>query len=96
MIDIEVNKKLLTNRKLLKVSRYPSAVRYLRDFMLSKLSRDYKLRMIPRDEDQTIELGSYKAMNVRMAIRCLQDGGYKPKIISWSDPAVLKTMRHKL
>lgn len=85
---------LLPRRKLLQVRRAPSAIRYLGDFVDSKVPRGYRLRIVEREEN-LIEIGAYKELQIRMALRCLSDGGYEPRIVSWKNIKMLDEMRVK-
>lgn len=96
-MNIEVGHKPLElhSRVLLSVNNPRLAEERLGRFCDAKLDRGYRLRIIPDYQAKTLELGSRKDLNVRMALRVLSDGGFNPRRIPWRDNPILWKIKHK-
>jgi len=80
--DMKYEKGVLPFRVRISTSNPVLAEMRVGEYADIRLDRGYRIRCI-RNEDGSIELGAYDSGMVRAAIRCLEDSGYKPKVLPW-------------
>lgn len=94
-IEVKHNPLVLIAQRLIKVTNAKAAREKLDRFCITKDDRGYRLRYIPDNVNNTMELGARWSYPLNMAIRCLQDAGLYVKELKWRSNPLLKQIREK-